>query len=151
MTTANVVNIGDFAVKRKRRSSELIPGECTHLKMTMDDDGYHIRCDDCKVQLSAFWVLERMLATYQRSVDSLRYEKKHLADEKAKNISLLAAKKVERAWRSKSMVPTCPHCHEAIFPTDGLGGGSVNKALALRRRSVEIAGKTPKPIIIVDL
>lgn len=56
-----------------------------------------------------------------------------------KTVELRAAQKVEKAWRSRTMVPTCPHCAEAIFPEDGLGSGMANRELALRRRGVGAA------------
>jgi hypothetical protein len=50
----------------------------------------------------------------------------------------MAAQVVESAWRSRSMVPVCPHCSEAIFATDGLGRSQVNKQMAERRRAAAI-------------
>ena len=137
---AEVVNIGEYAFTHKR-SSWFKKDECQHRKMTMDDDGHTVRCDECKTQLSAYWVLERMLSEYEQRRDTLNRDRASFREEKAKDVSLLAAKKVEKAWRSRSMVPTCPHCHEPIFPTDGFGASAVNREIAQRRRLLAAEGK----------
>lgn len=66
--------------------------------------------------------------------DSIDRRLKEVQRLEASTVVLKAAKKVEKAWRSRSSVPTCPHCHEAIFPEDGFGGTQVNKKMAIERR-----------------
>ena len=91
---------------------------------------------NCQKQVDNYAALRMLVerwALLQARVDSQRAE---IADVAGKTVELRAAQRLEKAWRSRSMVPACPHCHEAIFPTDGLGGSMVNKELAARRRAV---------------
>ena len=37
----------------------------------------------------------------------------------------IAARKMEEAWRHKNMVPSCPHCHNGLFPEDFKTGMSM--------------------------
>ena len=59
------------------------------------------------------------------------------------HVRLKAAVRAQEAWRSRSMVPTCPHCHEAIFPEDGFGGSAINKKTALEQRSFKAKARKP--------
>ena len=130
---AQVVEIGDFRLTRERRT--LLAG-CQHKQLTLDDEGEFVKCDDCKTQVGNYAALRMLVerwALLQARVDSQRAA---IADAAVKTVELRAAQRVEKAWRSRSMVPACPHCHEAIFTTDGLGGSMVNKDIAIRRRDV---------------
>ena len=51
-------------------------------------------------------------------------------------LHLKAAQEAEAAWRSRKMVPTCPHCREAIFAADGFGKFQMRREIAERRRNV---------------
>ena len=132
---AQVVEIGDFRLKRERRT--LLEG-CQHKHLTLDDEGEFVTCDDCKKQVGNYAALRMLVerwALLQARVDSQRAA---IAEAAGKTVELRAAQRVEKAWRSRSLVPACPHCHEAIFTTDGLGGSMMNKEMAARRRA---AGK----------
>lgn len=133
----NVINISDFYFRKKHQTYIRSEKECGHLNMTMNSAGNFVRCDDCSIQLSAYWVLDRMLETYTRDAKLLRSQKAQFEAEKEKDIHLIAAKHIEKAWRSRSMVPCCPHCGDAIFPTDGFGNTNINKEIAIRRRAAK--------------
>lgn len=139
---SNVVEIGEFRLTRKS-AYDAVAG-CRHLHTTLDKQGDVITCDDCHKQVSATWVLCELLETYRRRIAALQAERIEVATVGAKQLHMKAAQRVERAWRSQSMVPTCPHCDEAIFPTDGLGGGAINREIAERRRAAR-AEKKDKP------
>ncbi|MDE3022711.1 MAG: hypothetical protein KGI54_12775 [Pseudomonadota bacterium] len=49
---------------------------------------------------------------------------------------LIAARAVEKAWRVRDMVPSCPHCHAGILPEDGLGKSLINREMEMRRRDI---------------
>lgn len=133
---SNVVNIGDVRITRQHRTYSR-SAECEHLHLTLHENGGVVECDDCKKTLSAYWALTMMAERYGTAFDKVLRGQQRLEEAKAKDISLLAAQKVEKAWRSRSMVPTCPHCHEAIFPQDGFGGSAINRAMAIRRREAK--------------
>ena len=132
----NVIHIGDYRFTHKR---DLLPQKdaCEHINTTLDDNGELVLCNDCGAHLSAYWVLKRMLSEYSRGANRLRNATNDLNSLREKNISLLSARKVEKTWRNRTMIPSCPHCHAGIFPTDGFGGSMVNKEIERRRREVE--------------
>jgi hypothetical protein len=133
---AEVIQIGDLALRRKDRGYGFTkPGECKHFKLTLDDNGDLVQCDDCKVYVSAYWALKLLTLQFERGQSALKAGWAQLAERTKERATLLATRKVDEAWRSRSMVPACPHCHEAIFPEDGLGSHTVNKEIAQKRRA----------------
>lgn len=130
---AQVVEIGDFRLKRERRT--LLEG-CQHKHMTLDDEGEFVMCDDCEKQIGNYAALRMLVERWALLQDRVDSQRAAIADAAGKTVELRAAQRVEQAWRSRSMVPTCPHCREAIFPVDGFGGTLVNKEIATRRRAV---------------
>jgi hypothetical protein len=130
-----VIDIGEFRLTRgapKPRSES-----CQHNRLTLDDNGEIVTCDDCVKQVGAYFAL-RMLVERWDEIRAKTARRQQAADEAlGKTVGLRAAQKVERAWRSRTMVPTCPHCNEAIFAEDGFGGSAVNRAIALRRRGAK--------------
>lgn len=130
----NIIEFGALRLKRERRKQSQGEGDCRHWNMTLDDDGEIVTCDDCGKQLGAYWALRLITEQYQRAWQRVNAAREAHAASTAKHLVLNAAQKVEKAWRSRSMVPSCPHCHEAIFPEDGFGGAMTNREIALRRR-----------------
>ena len=133
-----IIYIGDYQFSRERYMPryfrKALKDKCPHYKLALDDNGHHVKCKDCQTQLSAYWVLEEIIEEYNHSIELLRSQQAQFEAERKKEVHLLAAQKVEKAWRSRWGVPTCPHCHKAIFPTDGFGGSMTNKQIELQRR-----------------
>lgn len=138
----NVIKIGDFIFSQKHKSYRRFQkDECSHLHLILSDDGYHVRCKDCQLQLSAYWALQRLLDEHRRAIENLKIKKDEFEKLKSKDLSLIAAKKIEKVWRSRNYIPCCPHCGKGILLTDGFGNSTMNKAIELRRR-----GAVHKPI-----
>ena len=136
---SNVIDIEELRFTRDRRV--IRPStECQHVHMTLDDKGQFVRCDDCHIQLSPFWVLERMLEQYEKAVTKVGGREQRMAEAERRGVHLRAAQTVERAWRSHTMVPTCPHCGEGIRATDGFGHSQINKSIDERRRAAKKGG-----------
>ncbi len=100
---------------------------CPHLRLYFDENGQTVECQDCKKQVTAWWALMAMARGLERQRQSIDSDRKQLEEEKAKNLTHKAALKVEQVWRKLKMVPVCPHCLHAIFPTDGFGDKMVSK------------------------
>lgn len=132
--TLNVIELADWKIRKEPRRYFSDPSKCDHKKLTMDPHGLTVQCDDCKLQLSAYWVLERMLDQFRDARRKLAAERASHNAKVAGDLRLTAAKEVEKAWRSKRMVPSCPHCHRGIFPADGFGDSMVSKEMELARR-----------------
>lgn len=132
---SDIIDIGDWKLHRKSKHRMAEHGECDHKHIELDGRGDIVRCVKCGVQLSAFWALEMLAGEYNRALSRLQRERDALTKAKESEIHLLAAKKVEKAWRSRTMVPACPHCGKGILPQDGLGSTNINRAIELRRRA----------------
>lgn len=137
----DVVEIGDFSLARKNRGGYAPIGECAHKHLSLDDTGDVVRCADCNTQVSAYWALTMLADEYGRQWRRLQSGRQALDDAKAKEVTLLSAQRVEKAWRSRTTVPSCPHCNRGIFPQDGFGGAMVNKQMGNRRREVDASAK----------
>lgn len=132
----NVVQIGDLLIKRKQERRYRADERCPHTNMTWDDNGCVVTCDACKVQLSPYWVMQLLASNYERAMRAIEAKAQRVAEEIERGLHLIAAKKVERVWRTRTMVPCCPHCGCGILPEDGLGGSQIarNFELAARQR-----------------
>lgn len=143
---ADVIEFGELRVRREQRMSLFTKDRCRHFNMTLDDNGDIVTCDDCGKQLSAFWALQLITEQYKAAWAKVQATGDRINREAQTSLHLRAAVKVEKAWRSRTMVPTCPHCHEAIFPEDGFGGSATNRQIALARRAAaKQAASAPTP------
>ncbi len=120
----NVVDIGEYRVGVGPS------GACQHRRVNMDTTDRVIRCIDCDAYLDAFTVLYRLRHAINRELQKIAQEKEKLAQLQNTSRHLIAAQRVEKAWKSKTTVPACPHCGEAILPSDNLGSQCVSKELA---------------------
>ena len=142
----NVVELGDYRFTHKHRHRYPKP-ECEHKHVELDDNGDIVMCLDCGKQVSAYYAL-RMLTEHWGDVQNKIAAKQARADgAHGKAIHLLAARKVEEAWRSRTMVPFCPHCGEGISAADGFGSGLINKDIdnARRARRAGLRVAPPRP------
>jgi hypothetical protein len=130
----NVVEIEEFRFTRASRYHAA--AECAHRKTRLDPHGQIIVCQDCHQQVSAWWVVNAMLDAYTIAQGRLQAREKALEEAQAKSLVLLAAQRIERAWRRRDMLPTCPHCGEGIAPEDGLGSSIIHREIAARRDAV---------------
>jgi hypothetical protein len=138
----DVIEFGELRVRRAARMQYINEDRCRHFNMTVDDNGEVVTCDDCGKQLGAFWALRLITEQYEQAWKKVAATGERIKEEAAKSLHLRAALKVEQAWRSRSMVPTCPHCHQAIFPEDGFGGSGTNRRMAIARRE---KARAPSP------
>lgn len=133
-TPGDIINIDDWKIQRLGQHRIAAEGDCDHKHIELDERGDIVRCMKCGIQLSAFWALKMLSDTYNQSLSRLKRERQALTEAKEKDLHLLAARKVERAWRRRDMTPACPHCGEGILPEDGLGNSLINRAMVLRKR-----------------
>lgn len=134
--TDNVVQFGDFLFRAKGRRYPWDKDRCAHKHLELDDNGEIVLCLDCKQQVTAYWALRHITEQWRDHASKLQKQADDLRERVQKNVSLLAAQRVEKAWRRKSMVPVCPHCSAGILPEDRLGDSCINKEIELRRRAV---------------
>ncbi len=122
-----VIQIGKGKFEQIRRE------HCSHKYLLYDVGNETVHCRDCKAIVSPFQAFLKLICQWKAAQSDLRRrleELKELETRSEKGL-LKAVRRVDHAWRSKKMVPTCPHCDEAIFPEDGFGSSMVNKQMAL--------------------
>lgn len=144
--SSNVINLGDLSIRRREKRLQYRDDRCRHKNTTWDANGDIITCDDCKMQISAVWMLHMLVDAYDAAMASITAREKSLADDKARNIHLIAARKVEDAWRSKTMVPCCLHCGNGVLPEDGFGGARMSRAIEIARRKANPGNRPGQPV-----
>lgn len=131
----NVIQIGDFRIAQKQRSWLRSKSECRHLSIELDDNGGLVKCSDCKESLSPYWALSHLAEQFNSAYKKVEARAARVEEDKSANIHLIAARVVEKAWRRKQMVPTCPHCSCGIKPTDNFGHSLIHVSIEDRRRA----------------
>lgn len=128
----NILDLGTFKLKKKNIYSR--DGKCRHTSLVADEVGETIICEDCGFQVTAFWALMEYSKNVKKFAEDLNSRSKRLKELEDKTVTLKAALEVEKAWRKRNSVPTCPHCGEGILPTDGFGGCSRSKDYEMQVR-----------------
>ncbi|POR52779.1 hypothetical protein B0G62_10476 [Paraburkholderia eburnea] len=137
---SNIIDIDELRIQRQLKHEARPAADCKHMHIDLDDVGCIVRCADCGAQLDAYWTLTLFLDHYGRALRKLNERERQHAEARARDIHLTAAQRVEKAWRSRTMVPCCPHCNEGIRADDGLGGTMINRSIDDRRRAAKKGG-----------
>jgi Zn finger protein HypA/HybF involved in hydrogenase expression len=111
-----VVDFGDVRVARgmTRRARSV----CPHLRLVYDQQERRVWCRDCEHNVEAF---DAFLMLAERSChqwESLKRREKAVIEAEQFQVRSIAAKQIDKAWRSHNMVPACPHCSNGLFPED---------------------------------
>lgn len=145
----NVVHMGDFAIARKRENSfDVWNGKvCPHKQVELDDHGQIVKCTKCGEVVSAYWYLQLIASEWGEITRQHEAKADELKADLEAGLTLQAARRVEQAWRRRSTMPACPHCHRGISQHDRFGASCVSREMENRRRAVEkaaCAGSQPK-------
>lgn len=135
----NVVQFSDLQIARLKDDVRRRHEGCQHRRIQLDDVGQVVKCLDCDKQISAYWALGMLAASWKSQVRSLEHQKSEAKAATEVNLHLLAAKKVESVWRTRNQLPCCPHCARGIDPADGLGSRTVSKVFEQGLRVREAA------------
>lgn len=141
---SNVIQISDL---RFTRAGEPPDPEhaCLHKKLRVDPNGEIVTCEDCGVQVEAFWALSALVERYGTALRHLEERERRLEKDLQASVTHRAAKKVEVVWRERKMLPRCPHCGSGILPEDGLGDSLIGREFELRRRAKQVSGTSVPP------
>jgi len=130
----DIIEFADMQLryKRKQWSSD----ECKHKHIAYSPTDEEIICEDCNKVIQPFKAFMLLVDRYRDAYDSLqrRLDEIKELEARADKGLLIATKRINEAWRSRSMVPACPHCGEAILPEDGFGRTEINKEMVLQAR-----------------
>lgn len=125
---ADRVVIGKKEFLRRRTKS------CRHNNMVYNTTNETVECGDCKEWISPFQALLVTIDYWQDKERELKWREDAIVQLEEKKLHLLAARAMEKKWRSRSTIPCCPHCHEGLFPKEMLRLNLVDKNTALERR-----------------
>jgi hypothetical protein len=134
-----VVDIGDIRVARgmSRRPSS----SCKHCRLHYDRQERRIWCSDCEQDIEAFDAFERIVEQFSDAERKLKTRASELSEAERFQIRTLAARQIDIAWRSRTMVPACPTCGCGLFPEDFKSGIKVKLgreyAEAQRKKKLE--------------
>lgn len=111
-----VVDLGDVRVTRglTRRPASL----CRHPQLRYDPKERRIWCPDCERDIDPFDAFVQILDGYDASVKRLRAKAEQIKEAEAFAVRSIAARHMDKAWRSRTMVPACPSCGNGLFPED---------------------------------
>lgn len=115
-----VVDIGDLRVKRGK--SRRPASACPHQHLHYDGAERRIWCPDCEKNIDAYDAFERLVSQWHRANTDHAKREAVLQEAETHTLISVAAKVIDKAWRSQTMVPACPHCREPLFPEDFKNG-----------------------------
>lgn len=115
-----VVDIGDLRVSRGQTRRPY--SACQHTALVYDPGERRIWCKDCEKDVDPFDAFKGLAERYSTAVDGLKRRQEHLDEVEQFKMRSIAAREMDKAWRSKGMVPCCPHCNNGLFPEDFKSG-----------------------------
>jgi mevalonate kinase len=68
----NIIKIGNFTIERKRRTKKNASDLCEHPSISLDDNGDIVKCTECNIQLSAYYILKKVTKEYHKAVKNLQ-------------------------------------------------------------------------------
>lgn len=132
-----VVDIGDIRVSRGLTRRPV--SSCSHRRMSYDPKERRIWCRDCEKDVDAFDAFKALSEQAHAANEKIQREWKAVQEAASFQMRTRAAKEVDEAWRSRKMVPACPHCSNGLFPEDFVNGvGMVGREFALARRGKKV-------------
>lgn len=133
----NVVDIGDIRVARgmTRRPASA----CTHRRMVYDQKERRIWCQDCEREVESFDAFLILTEYHAAAVKDLQKRAAALKEAEEHKLRTIAAKEMDKAWQSRTMVPSCPSCGHGLFPEDfragpGMTGKEYAEAMRAKRQ-----------------
>lgn len=123
LSGVTVVDIGDIRVARglTRRPAS----SCRHRALSYDANERRIWCKDCEKDVDAFDAFKLLVEQYSGARKALARREERLLEAEKFQVRSLAAKEIDKAWRSRTMVPCCPRCKGGLFPDDFKNGTSM--------------------------
>lgn len=109
-----VVDIGDLRVARgfSRRPFS----SCKHTHMVYDGGERRIWCEDCERTIDPFDAFTGLVERVDRAYKALEAARQETDEAQQHALRSIAAKNIDKAWRSHLRVPACPHCGLGLFP-----------------------------------
>lgn len=117
-----VVDIGDIRVARGKSRRPF--SACKHKVLHYDKEERRIWCADCERDIDAFDAVVSLSENIDAAWKKLNLRAEKVADAEKHALFSRAAKEVDKVWRSRNMVPACPHCRDGLLPEYFANGDS---------------------------
>ena len=139
-----VVDFGDYRVSRglSRRTFST----CPHRDLRFDSKERRIWCGDCESDIEPFDGFFILVESVDRVHKNIERRLREVKEAEQASLRSRAAKRIDEAWRSRTMVPGCPHCGQGLFPEDfatTLKGGELGREYA--RARLKQKAQSPSP------
>ena len=106
--SAENITVGVLNFKRSPRR-----GYCKHIDLTYSTEHETVFCNACESYISPFVALLSVVTHIGHEQDKITSGREWMDEQTKQNLHLIAAKSMEKAWRSKRL-PCCPHCMGGI-------------------------------------
>ena len=128
----NVIDIGDLRIARglSRRPISI----CAHRPLMYDPRERRIWCKDCETNVDPFDAFVLITENFYHAAVKIERGLAEVEEAKSFSIRSIAAKKIDKIFRSRNMVPACPNCSEGILPEDVARMGRISKEWVLAKR-----------------
>lgn len=127
-----VVDIGDLRVARGMTRRPFVA--CRHRQLVYDTRERRIWCKDCETDVESFDAFMGVVEQFDRAAKEAERLLTEAKEARAFSLISIAAKKIDKLWRQRRMVPSCPHCSNGLWPEDVDKMGSVSKEWDSARR-----------------
>lgn len=111
-----IVSIGDLRVARGLTCRP--ETTCKHMSLAYDCQERRIWCNDCEQEIEVFDAFVALAENYDRAYSALEARREEIKEAESASLISVAAREVDKVWRGRKMVPTCPCCGEGLFPED---------------------------------
>lgn len=130
-----VVDIGDLRVARGKTR---VPAKsCRHQRMVYDEAVRRVYCEDCEQDVEPFDAFVLLVQQHDSAWKKIQRASNEASEAAKFQLRSRAAKVIDQVWRSRNMVPNCPHCREALLPEDILEVGFSRTSAELARKKRE--------------
>ncbi|KAB2858532.1 MAG: hypothetical protein F9K41_00525 [Sphingopyxis terrae] len=103
------------------------PSSCRHRQLVYDVQERRIWCKDCETDVEAFDAFQQIVAHFDAAAKHAERMLTEAKEARAFSLISIAAKKIDKLWRSRKHVPACPHCGNGLWPEDADRMGMVSK------------------------
>lgn len=133
LTGVKVIDIGDLRVARGLSRRPV--SSCHHNQLVYDPHERRIWCKDCETDVEGFDAFVLLVKNFSAKTSELEHRAREIEEAEAFKIRTLAGKTIDKAWRSRKMLPCCPSCGSGLFPEDFKNScGMVGRKYAEARR-----------------
>lgn len=120
LSGVKVVDIGDIRVARGMSRRPV--SSCQHRQLHYDTAERRIWCADCETDVEPFDAFKMLVEHFHSAEEKLERRAQEIKAAEDHALISIAAKEIDKAWRSRKMVPACPHCRAPLFPEDFRNG-----------------------------